>query len=123
MRVLFVGLGSISTRHIKNLVSVCKERNVGLDIDILRRKIGELPSEFDHICMNQIDSVSSLSHYDIAFITNPTNLHFEILSKLKTLVDFYFIEKPLFESIDYLLEELKKKKKNAYIACPMRHTK
>lgn len=123
MRVLFVGLGSISTRHIKNLVSVCKERDIDLDIDILRRKIGELPSDFDNICVKQIDNISNSSHYDIAFITNPSNLHYEILSELNELVDFYFIEKPLFESVDYLLDELNITESNAYIACPMRHTK
>ncbi|MUO03999.1 oxidoreductase, partial [Enterococcus faecium] len=41
------------------------------------------------------------THYDIAFITNPTFKHLETLNVIVEKVDYIFLEKPAFsESID-----------------------
>ncbi|ERJ99804.1 oxidoreductase, NAD-binding domain protein [Treponema socranskii subsp. socranskii VPI DR56BR1116 = ATCC 35536] len=122
MKVLFTGLGSIATKHIKNLHSICRERGIFLEIEVLRRKIGGLADDFESMNIQQITELSN-THYDCAFITNPTNLHYTILKQLLGKIDFYFIEKPLFEKIDYPLELLDINAANAYIACPLRHTK
>lgn len=123
MRVLFVGLGSISSRHIRNLCSVCIDRKIHLDIDVLRRKICELPTDLKSVNINQITELQDDVHYNFAFITNPTNLHYKSLVRLKNKADYFFIEKPIFENTGYSLSDIGINSSNAYIACPMRHTK
>ncbi len=122
MKVLFVGIGSIGTRHLKNLTDIAKENNLDLTVHALRRAISPLPLETENLIDKQITSVCD-DDYDIAFITNPTNLHYPILKDLKGRAKFFFIEKPIFENCDYNLEELELNEENAYIACPMRYTK
>ena len=39
LNVLFVGLGSIGTRHLQNLTTIAKKRGYGLQIDALRSSI------------------------------------------------------------------------------------
>lgn len=45
MKVLFVGIGSIGTRHLKNLHTVANERGLTLDVTALRSSSRELPAE------------------------------------------------------------------------------
>lgn len=42
MKVLFVGIGSIGTRHLKNLHTVANERGLTLDVTALRSSSREL---------------------------------------------------------------------------------
>ncbi|MBP3366688.1 MAG: Gfo/Idh/MocA family oxidoreductase [Treponema sp.] len=121
MRFLFVGLGSISTKHIKDVVAIANEQKIECNITILRREISELPKELFSLKIRQIAELGD-ECYDVAFITNPTNLHYEILDKLKGKSNFFFIEKPIFESCKYDYRQLGITGKNAYIAAPMRHT-
>ena len=121
MKVLFIGLGSIATKHIKDLVSITTKQNIECSINVLRRSVGELPEDLLQYNINQITELDS-SIYDVVFITNPTNLHFQILGKLKGKTNFYFIEKPIFENCNYNWRSLEINEKNAYVACPMRHS-
>ena len=121
MKVLFVGLGSIATKHIKDLASIAIQQNTECDITVLRRTVGELSEDLVSYNIKQITELDS-SVYDVAFITNPTNLHFQILKQLKGKTKFYFIEKPIFESCNYNWKILGINEKNAYVACPMRHS-
>jgi predicted dehydrogenase len=59
--------------------------------------------------------------YDLAFITNPTTLHYNALKDLKGKAKFFFIEKPIFEDSIYDIDELGLTDENAYVACPMRY--
>ena len=43
MDVLFVGLGSIGTRHLKNLCGRCASRGIPLQVDALRSSPRPLP--------------------------------------------------------------------------------
>lgn len=121
MKFLFIGLGSISTKHIKDLVTITKERGVECEITVLRRSASELSQDLLSYNIRQITEIDS-TLYDVAFITNPTNLHFQIMEQLKGKTKFYFIEKPIFESTDYDWKTLGINEKNAYVACPMRHS-
>lgn len=121
MKFLFIGLGSISTKHIKDLSSITNERGIECGISVLRRKTSELPPDLLSYNITQITELDS-TIYDAAFITNPTNLHFQIMEQLKDKTKFYFIEKPIFECIDYDWKTLGINDKNAYVACPMRHS-
>ena len=121
MKVLFIGLGSIATKHIKDLVLIGSKQNIDCDITVLRRSVGELSDELHSYNIRQITELDS-TVYDAAFVTNPTNLHFQILEQLKGKTKFYFIEKPIFESCNYDWETLGINEKNAYVACPLRHS-
>ena len=39
LTVLFIGLGSIGTRHLRNLDHLCKERGIALYVDALRHDL------------------------------------------------------------------------------------
>ena len=82
MKFLFIGLGSISTKHIKDLFSIASKQSIGCEITILRRAIGELQKDLGSYNIKQITHLDS-TVYDVAFITNPTNLHYQVLKELK----------------------------------------
>ena len=96
MKVLFVGIGSIGTRHLKNLHTVANERGLTLDVTALRSSSRELPAETARLLNRQISALDD-TVYDLAFITNPTTLHHKALEDLKGKANFFFIEKPIFE--------------------------
>lgn len=123
LNVLFVGLGSIGKRHIKNLKIICDEKGIELSCDALRSSNSPLNSEIKPLIHHEYYSVEELPYYDIIFITNPSNLHYEMILKLNSKADSFFIEKPL--DVKPLTEEQLKvldKNKVYYIACPLRHT-
>ena len=120
MKVLFVGIGSIGTRHLKNLHTVANERGLTLDVTALRSSSRELPAETARLLNRQISALDD-TVYDLAFITNPTTLHHKALEDLKGKANFFFIEKPIFEDCIYDLNTLGLNEKNAYVACPMRY--
>jgi len=121
MKVIFIGLGSIATKHIKDLSDICDKQGIECDITVLRRNVGNLSSDLFSCNIKQIIELDN-TIYDVAFITNPTNLHFQILKLLKGKARFYFIEKPIFESSSYEWYNLGITEKNAYVACPLRHS-
>lgn len=120
MNVLFVGVGSIGTRHLKNLRTISAQRDIPLTVTALRSSPRPLPQETKALLDKEITQLGQ-EEYDLAFITNPTTLHHSALMQLKGKVKFFFIEKPIFEDSSYSLEELQLTDKNAYVACPMRY--
>lgn len=122
MQILFVGLGSIGTRHLKNLSDICARRGLTMQVDALRSSTRSLAPEINGLLRNQCISYDQLApYYDIAFITNPTHLHADTISKLSDKVGSFFIEKPIFENVGYSLEQLGlPETKKAYVAAPMR---
>lgn len=120
MKVLFVGIGSIGTRHLKNLHFVAAQRGINLQVTALRSSERQLPEDICGLIHRQITSLDD-EIYDLAFITNPTTLHYGSLKDLKDKAKFFFIEKPIFEDSIYSLDELGLTDKNAYVACPMRY--
>ncbi|MDD3428620.1 MAG: Gfo/Idh/MocA family oxidoreductase [Oscillospiraceae bacterium] len=121
MRALFVGLGSIGTRHLNNLHTVACRQGISLEIDALRSSSRELPAKTTNLLHAQYTSYTQVPDgYDIIFITNPTHLHFEALKALSAKGDTFFIEKPIFEMAGYSLEACGLNTKKAYVAAPMR---
>ena len=123
IKVLFVGLGSIGTRHLKNLNEITKKKNISLTVDALRYNDRKLADETANLLNCQYYNTDVLPSYDIIFITNPTNLHFEIIKELSGKTNCFFIEKPIFNNINNTIEEAGLIGKKAYIACPMRFCK
>ena len=121
MEVLFVGLGSIGTRHLRNLFAVAKEKGVQVQADALRSSMRPLAEDVEGLLRAQYVSYDQLGHYDAAFITNPTHLHAHTLAELAGRVDCFFIEKPIFEGTGYDLAQLGLgADQKAYVAAPMR---
>lgn len=121
MEVLFVGLGSIGTRHLRNLFEVAKEKGIEVQADALRSSLRPLAEDVEGLLRAQYVSYDQLGHYDAAFITNPTHLHAHTLAELAGKVDCFFIEKPIFEGTGYDLEQLGLgPDQKAYVAAPMR---
>ena len=121
MEVLFVGLGSIGTRHLRNLFQVAKEKGIDVQADALRSSMRPLAEDVEGLLRAQYVSYDQLGHYDAAFITNPTHLHAHTLAELAGKVDCFFIEKPIFEGTGYDLAQLGLgADQKAYVAAPMR---
>lgn len=121
VKVLFVGLGSIGTRHVKNLAALCAAQGRALEVTALRSSPRALPPEVAALVHSQCSELPAAEAYDMAFITNPTHLHAQVLQQLQGRVGTYFIEKPIFESSAYSLQQLGLgPEQKAYVAAPMR---
>ncbi len=123
---LFVGLGSIGTRHLNSLTALCAEQGLNLVVHAWRSDLTR-PLR-DHVAEKlsaqfiDMNDPSALPHYDMAFITNPTSLHDTALRLLKGRADTLFIEKPIFsaDEVDTPLADVLVKGQKAYVAAPMR---
>lgn len=120
----FVGLGSIGKRHLKNLVTICAERGIDLSVDALRHAPLPLAADIAPLIRAEYYNAEELPHYDLIFICNPSQSHYETLCALNDKADHFFIEKPVFtrplsdEELRLFADE-----KKYYVACPLRHTK
>ena len=126
-KIVFVGLGSIGKRHIKNLTSLLKKRQIEYRIDAVRSSDRELPMEVKELISKEYHGITELKDdYDIAFITNPTSLHYQALCEIQGKARHLFVEKPLFANGDVSGEDFTKLKEGlskgvTYIACPLRY--
>lgn len=120
MKVLFVGLGSIGTRHLQNLHTVAAEKGIPVEAWALRSSGRELPAATQALLAGEVRALSGQEHFDAAFITNPTSLHFESLRMLRGKADALFIEKPIFDRTEADLEQCLAPGQKAYVAAPMR---
>ena len=120
MNVLFVGLGSIGTRHLKNLTALAQRRGLPLRADAWRHDDRPLPPDTAALLHRQYVGDAPQQRYDAVFITNPTTLHYSAIRALSGRTDCFFIEKPVFESPEHTLEACGLAGKKAYVAAPMR---
>jgi len=126
LTALFIGLGSIGTRHLKNLTALCAQRGVALRADALRsdanRPLRPGAAELLHSQFTALSSPDALPRYDLAFITNPTSLHTQALALVKGRAGALFIEKPIVaaDQTDADLSALLAPDQKAYVAAPMR---
>ena len=126
LTALFIGLGSIGSRHLKNLHTICAERGITLAADALRsslnRPLRPGVAELLRAQFTALDDPAARGHYDLAFITNPTSLHAEALQSLRGRAGALFIEKPIFSADQADLDPaaLLAPGQKAYVAAPMR---
>lgn len=123
MKFCFIGLGSIGKRHLYNLMQVLERRGIEYQIDALRSRRKALELKWnDAICQHYYCIDSLPDDYDVIFITNPTSLHYDTLMKVIEKTKHLFIEKPVFDHVNYDMNALPLKKGNIYyVACPLRH--
>lgn len=125
-KVLFVGVGSIAKRHIKNLFKLQSEYEYSFHIDAFRSGSG---GKLDDDTAGYISCIySDYEHapkdYDIVFITNPTQLHLEALARFHNNGKHFFIEKPLctVEQLNDAATDFLREDSVYYVACPLRYT-
>lgn len=124
-KIGIIGLGSIGTRHLKNIVKVLERKNESYIIDLIRSGKGkEIEEEIaQHISSIFYSYDSVPNDYDVIFVTNPTNLHFATIKKFISKTRHMFIEKPLFDKTVFWEDDLHLKSKSVYyVACPLRYT-
>lgn len=120
MKVCFFGLGSIGKRHLTNLRKICKERDIELEVHAYRNSINSPIVKGVNKDIYKFEDLSD--DYHIVFITNPNSEHFKIIKLLSNKCKNMFIEKPLFDNINYNLEELNFLNGVYYVAAPLRYT-
>ncbi len=148
LTALFIGLGSIGSRHLQNLTTLCVQQGVLLRADALRSDItrplregvaekitlqfvdfaqGDVtcaaqPQEGTQAQRAQATALQPLDYYDLVFITNPTSLHAQVLQQVQGKAGALFIEKPIFDAtqIEIALDTLVPNEQKAYVAAPMR---
>lgn len=124
MKVCFVGLGSIGTRHLRNFKFIMAEENKTVEIHALRESTRELAQDVKELIDKEIHKAEELDkEYDIVFITNPTHLHYSTLNLFKDKAKHVFMEKPVFDKSSYDLEGFKERMNQGvyYVAAPLRY--
>lgn len=123
-KILFIGVGSIAKRHIRNVNTFIKSIKNECQIDVFRTRVGcDLDEEICKLVTSVYFEVKLVpADYDIIFITNPTQLHFETLLKFMDHGKNFFIEKPFctVQQIPQIAMNLKKDSVY-YVASPLRY--
>lgn len=125
-KIAFVGLGSIATRHLKNVHEYLASQGDNCTVDLYRSSLGrplaeELQPQVNNIYL-YADRIPADRKYDVVFVTNPTSMHYETIERFASHTVSFFIEKPVFdstevdESIFKLIEG-----EPSYVACPLRY--
>lgn len=124
-KIAFVGLGSIATRHLKNVAAFLGNRGDTYCIDLYRSQMRPLPEELQSLVTGiylYAEEIPATRQYDVVFVTNPTSMHYETLEKFCKNTKSFFIEKPVFDSTsvdEVIFEKLNGIK--SYVACPLRY--
>jgi len=125
-KIAFIGLGSIATRHLKNVHTYLASRGDSCTVDLYRSSIGRpLADELRPLVCNTFlyaDKLSADCQYDVVFVTNPTSMHYESVERFAAHTKSFFIEKPVFDSTEVdekIFETIKDIP--SYVACPLRY--
>lgn len=123
MKVCFCGLGSIGKRHLRNLMQLTAEYGITPEIHALRMTANALDEDTAKCLARQLTDARALDRdYDLAFITNPTSLHFEMMKQMAPRAKHLFIEKPVFDGGAYNLDAIKTRPDGVYyVAGPLRY--
>lgn len=118
MKICFVGVGSVATKHINALKTI----DNSITIHAFRSGKSKFISKIQNFIDKEIFSFEELDlKYDAIYICNPTNMHYETLLRFKDKSDYFFIEKPVFDK-NYSEKDLEIfDGKNIYVACPLRY--
>ena len=125
-KIAFVGLGSIATRHLKNVHTYLASQGDNYTVDLYRSSLGRPLVEELQPLVNRTylyaDEIPADRKYDVVFVTNPTSMHYETVERFAAHTESFFIEKPVFDSTD-VDESIFKliEGKPSYVACPLRY--
>ncbi len=122
--ILIVGVGSIGTRHVRNLLSL--GYNNLATCDPLKEKLEAVSRFGADRTYEDVRVALETEKPDIVFICNPTHLHISTAVLALRFGTHVFIEKPIshtLQGIDALERVAKKKKKIVMVACNFRFSK
>lgn len=123
MKVCFVGAGSIGKRHIKNFACVCQENEQEFEIHLYRTSNKKLGDDVEKYVKKTILTYEELDEfYDAVFITNPTHKHYDTIISFYNKTNYFFVEKPVFDTTENDIASLLGLQKHYYVACPLRYT-
>ena len=125
-KIAFVGLGSIATRHLKNVHAYLASQGDSCEVDLYRSSLGRpLADELQPLVSNAYlyaDEIPTGCQYDVVFVTNPTSMHYETVERFAAHTKSFFIEKPVFDSTEVdekIFEAIKGIP--SYVACPLHY--
>jgi predicted dehydrogenase len=125
-KIAFVGLGSIATRHLKNVHAYLASQGDSCTVDLYRSSLGRpLADELQPQVSNTYlyaDEIPADRQYDVVFVTNPTSIHYETVERFAAHTKSFFIEKPVFDSTE-VDEKIFVTIKDipSYVACPLHY--
>lgn len=121
LKILFVGIGSIAKRHICNLYIIAKKKGLSITIDAFRRISSTVP--VDGVKKEYTELSSVPCDYDAIFITNPTELHLDMLKQFHNKGKNFFIEKPVVSFVQLKAAKGFELRPDSvyYVACPLRY--
>lgn len=123
IRICFMGLGSIGTRHLYNLTAILYERGEAFIIDALRSGNRPLPDSVAALLHREyFDAAQLPDDYHMAFICNPTSMHADSIRTFANKARHLFIEKPVFDATDIRPDTLGLGNGVYYVAAPLRYT-
>ncbi|MFZ5894350.1 MAG: Gfo/Idh/MocA family protein [Myxococcota bacterium] len=132
-RALFVGLGGIGQRHLRNLRALFGER-VAVDAYRVRRERQVLDDQLSVVADAELESRYQLGVYadldaalarkpDVVFVTNPSSLHVDVARRAAEASAHVFIEKPVshsLEGVEELASVLERKRRIGFVAYQLR---
>lgn len=116
MKYLFVGLGSVGQRHLKNLRNITDDPI--LAYRTTTKNFEELNNKYNLTSYTDLKKAFEQKP-DVVFITNPTSLHMPIALQAAKHNCHLFIEKPIFHSlqnIEKLFSLMEKNNKICFVA-------
>lgn len=124
-KIALCGLGSIARRHIRNLNTVLSKVGATFELDLYRSSNHcDLPDDIAQLVHQVYCLGDDLGNreYDAVFITNPTSVHCSTLVKFSNHSRAFFIEKPIFDTVEIDLEIFNLLRDAiCYVACPLRY--
>jgi len=112
MKVLFIGLGAIGQRHLRNLISLKKnnleifsfrtdqsKKKEVITEDLKLIKGSNIDEKFNIKTFSSLKEVLALKQ-DITFICSPSSMHIEPSIQALKAESHVFIEKPLSNSLE-----------------------
>ncbi len=133
MKYLFIGLGSIGQRHLRNLI-----RHISIYDEIFAYRVRKEQSVFDDklqiIDGEKLDEKYNIFTFDnlddafdagpnAVFICNPTSMHMEVMLESARRGIPFFVEKPVsdsLESVDELMELCRTNRVISYVGYQQR---
>jgi len=113
MKLLFIGMGSIGKRHLKNCLALGYS-----DVYIFSSSFTEYTLVSQERCFKDLHQALSAHVYDVVFINTPTSTHIDILNKLVgTPHKCIYMEKPISHTVESINSETLSsfKKKDAMV--------
>ena len=125
-KIAFIGLGSIATRHLKNVHAFLTSQGDSCMVDLYRSSLVRPLTEELQPLVSKVylyaDEMPTDRQYDVVFVTNPTSMHYETIERFAAQTKSFFIEKPIFDNTgvdEKIFETIKDIP--SYVACPLHY--